>query len=59
VSKPKQLPINKRHPGKHVVRLKVWMPDGSSLMLEGPVTKEAAAAMVSAGVNGTENAKKP
>jgi hypothetical protein len=46
VSKPKEKPINKRYPGEHTARLQVWMPDGSWLKMDGPVSKKAASAMV-------------
>ncbi len=37
----KPLPINKRFPGEHVIRAKIWTPDGT-VEIEGPLPRWVA-----------------
>jgi hypothetical protein len=48
---PKKLPINKRYPGEHAVRCKIWFPSGSWVLYEGPLSGLAAGDIASAIVN--------
>lgn len=44
-------PLNKRYPGQHVIRCRIWFPSGTWVEYEGPISAEGATAIQGSIVN--------